>query len=175
MSLQQLNGSYIETEDRLLFRFTTSANEEYRLWLTRRITGTLLAFGERTSMALLEQKHAPPVAQAVDQFQQEKLAASLQSASAFAAQSKLPLGATPMLVHQVEFLELPESDAALTAIQFLLSNQQRLTLKLHRGEFDHFRSLLLQLWKRSPWGEVPRLGNAESEPAGGPFGPKSLH
>lgn len=158
MSLQQLNGSYVDTEDRLLFRFTTSTNEEYRLWLTQRITRALLAFGQRASIALLENKHAPSVAKVVDQFQQEKLGASVQTAAAFAGKPRLPLGATPMLVHYVEF---PVGDRNLFCVQLELSNQQRLTLRLRQGEFDHLRSLLIQLWKRTPWGELPELNPAE--------------
>lgn len=40
--LQQINARYINTEDRILLRTSTSNNEEYLLWLTRRYTGLLL-------------------------------------------------------------------------------------------------------------------------------------
>jgi len=35
MSIRQLNASYVPEEDRVLLRFTTDTQEEYRLWLTR--------------------------------------------------------------------------------------------------------------------------------------------
>ena len=39
MSLRQLNASDVPDEDRVLMRLTTTRGEEYRLWLTRAITG----------------------------------------------------------------------------------------------------------------------------------------
>jgi len=41
-SLRQLNVTYVEAQDRLLLKISTSDNKEYRLWLTRRFTRILL-------------------------------------------------------------------------------------------------------------------------------------
>jgi hypothetical protein len=40
--LRQLNVTYVKAEDRLLFKVSTSADEEYRIWCTRRFTRLLL-------------------------------------------------------------------------------------------------------------------------------------
>ena len=37
-----MNVSYAAREDRLLLRVSTSEDEEFRIWLTRRYTGLLL-------------------------------------------------------------------------------------------------------------------------------------
>lgn len=41
-SLQQLNMIYVPEQDRLLLRISTSADAEYRVWLTRRYCSLLL-------------------------------------------------------------------------------------------------------------------------------------
>ena len=40
--LRQLNVSYVETEDRLMLKVSTSDDKEYRAWCTRRFTRLLL-------------------------------------------------------------------------------------------------------------------------------------
>ena len=35
MSITQFNATYVQEEDRVMFRFNTSASQEYRLWFTR--------------------------------------------------------------------------------------------------------------------------------------------
>lgn len=40
--LRQLNVTYVEAEDRLLLKVSTSDDVEYRAWCTRRFTGLLL-------------------------------------------------------------------------------------------------------------------------------------
>lgn len=41
-TLQQINISYVPTEDRLLMKVSVSGDAEYRIWLTRRYTGLLV-------------------------------------------------------------------------------------------------------------------------------------
>ena len=42
MSIKQFNGTYDQKEDRLLFRFNTQDDQEFRFWLTRFITKGIL-------------------------------------------------------------------------------------------------------------------------------------
>jgi len=65
MSIKQLNGSYIPNEDRILFRFSTVDNCEYRFWFTRRITLFLLAATEHLVEKQLEQHHPPSTAREI--------------------------------------------------------------------------------------------------------------
>ena len=44
MSIKQFNGSYMPNEDRLMFRFNTVEDDEYRFWFTRRVTLFILAW-----------------------------------------------------------------------------------------------------------------------------------
>ena len=58
MSIKQFNGSYVLNEDRLLFRFNTSDDSEYRFWLTRRITLFFLAATDHLVEKQLEKSHS---------------------------------------------------------------------------------------------------------------------
>ena len=42
MNIHQMSVNYAERDDRLLLRVNTQDGQEFRLWLTRRMTGRLL-------------------------------------------------------------------------------------------------------------------------------------
>lgn len=155
MSVQQINGSYVDTEDRILFRLTTSGNEEIRLWLTRRVTATLLMIGETVAIAALEKKHPPMLAKAVDHFIQEEIQSSHNPETVFESKSKLPLGAVPVLVHDAVQAKNDPRQSNIIGIRLKLSNQQDLNLKLSQAEFEQMRSFLYLMWKKTEWGEIP--------------------
>jgi hypothetical protein len=68
MSIKQFNGSYVSNEDRLLFRFNTSDDSEYRFWLTRRITLFFLAATDHLVEKQLEKSHSKHTAKAITEF-----------------------------------------------------------------------------------------------------------
>ena len=43
MTIKQFNATYLANDDRLLFRFNTSEDTEFRFWFTRRVTLFILA------------------------------------------------------------------------------------------------------------------------------------
>ena len=57
MIFQQVNASYIDDEDRLLLRISTTDFDEFRLWMTRRLCLNLLIETESLSINNLSQKH----------------------------------------------------------------------------------------------------------------------
>ena len=54
------------SEDRILFRFNTQNQEEYRFWLTRRVTLFILAATSHLLSKKLEQTHSPDAAKALN-------------------------------------------------------------------------------------------------------------
>lgn len=175
MSVHQINGNYIETEDRLLFRLTTTDNEEIRLWLSRRVTAALMSIGETVSVSSLEAKHPPVIAKVLDDFQQEKIEASVNTEALFECKSKLPLGATPILVLNAMLAEHVQHKPNTVAIQLKLSNQQDLNLKLTQTEVNQLRTFLQLMWKKTGWGEGPE--KRPPQPLGALLTPKlsSVH
>jgi len=104
VSIKQFNGTYFPQEDRLVFRFNTADDAEYRLWFTRRITLFILTAANQLIQAQLEEQHTPDVAKAISEFERESLKKNIQEdtqtgqPSSYEPGSRYPLGADPLLV-----------------------------------------------------------------------------
>jgi hypothetical protein len=71
MTIKQFNATYLVPDDRLLFRFNTSDDSEYRFWLTRRITLFIQSTTQHLIVKGLKQKHSPDIAKAIADFDKE--------------------------------------------------------------------------------------------------------
>ena len=69
MTIKQFNGSYSANEDRILFRFNTQNQEEYRFWFTRRVTLFILAATSHLLSKKLEQTHSADAVKALNEFE----------------------------------------------------------------------------------------------------------
>lgn len=108
MNIHQLNVSHVDRHDRLLLRLNTQTAEEFRFWLTRRMTLRLLPALQQTVGRL---ESSQPGVMAPDPASQQILAdlkrddflqkADLKTPYADKAQL-LPLGNEPMLVTDVQ-------------------------------------------------------------------------
>ena len=108
MNIHQLNVSHVDRHDRLLLRLNTQTAEEFRFWLTRRLTLRLLPALQQ-AVGRLESNQ--PGVMAPDPTSQQILTdlkrdAFLQQAdfkTPYAEQAQqLPLGKEPMLVTDVQ-------------------------------------------------------------------------
>jgi hypothetical protein len=70
MSIKQFNGEWVCQQDRVLFRFNTSEDQEFSFWLTRYVLKGLLQGAQQLSVQALAQVHPPQVAQVMQSFQQ---------------------------------------------------------------------------------------------------------
>jgi len=70
MNIHQMSVSYVEGQDRLMLRVNTPEGQEFRLWLTRRLTGRLLP-PLKTCMVQLETRQ--PQVLAADSNAQQML------------------------------------------------------------------------------------------------------
>lgn len=174
MSLDQINATYVANEDRLLLRFTTTRNEEYRLWLTRRITMRLLSAGESVALDQLDRIHRPEIARTVDSFRQARLQADIAPGDAFRPAGQLPLGAEPVLVHKADTISPGVPAEPAVSLRLVLANQRRLTLGLDTATLDKIRSLLTRLWQQAEWDRIqPPATTPSTAPLPGP--PPSVH
>ena len=78
VSIKQFNCTYFPQEDRLVFRFNTADDSEYRLWFTRRITLFILTAANQLIQAQHEEQHTPDVAKAISEFERESLKKNIQ-------------------------------------------------------------------------------------------------
>ena len=171
MGIKQLNASYLVSEDRILLRFNTPEEAEYRFWITRRVGLFMLVATTHLLTKQLEQNHAPDTAKAIDAFEKDALveASKIANATPTEYQSGIhfPLGAEPILVMDVS-CSLNQNNAAevskstaktdsnqdIISIDFSLPGGANLNLKLASTMVRAITLLLDQLRQQAGWGEA---------------------
>lgn len=169
-SIHQINTNYIADQDRILLRIATLENEEFALWLTRRIAMQLVdALSTLTRQAQRAQTAAAPPTQRVagnvagatsrgtdrGASTSSPPSPSMQPSgdSRFARpyedrERVRPLGDEPLLIRGGE-LKI-ESDHI--QVRFMIVDQRMLTLNLASDEASATLNLLLQTAARADWG-----------------------
>ena len=146
MSIRQLNASYVAEEDRVMLRFTTLTNEEYRLWLTRAVVGGLLLQTEALAVKKLTHNHNVPQAQAVAQFKQQALRQEA-TYTQFEGAARLPLGAEPTLVKAVQ----AGMQEGVPMLVLQLARGQQLTLRLSEDLLGKLQLLMQKMNESARW------------------------
>lgn len=171
MGIKQLNASYLANEDRILLRFNTPEEAEYRFWITRRIGLFMLVAATHLLTKQLEQNHAPDTAKAIDAFEKDALveASKIANATSTEYQSGIhfPLGAEPILVMNVscsllqksatevsKSSAIADSNHEMISIDFVLPGGANLNLKLASTMVRSITLLLDQLRQQAGWGEA---------------------
>lgn len=171
MSIKQINAAYLVNEDRILLRFNTPEEAEYRLWITRRVGLFMLVATTHLLTKQLEQSHAPDTAKAIDAFEKEALVEASKIANTtpneYQSGIQFPLGAEPILVMDVSCSLLQNnasnnsnSDAItssnqdIISIDFALPGGANLNLKLASNMVRAITLLLDQLRQQAGWGEA---------------------
>jgi hypothetical protein len=190
MGIKQLNASYLVKEDRILLRFNTPDEAEYRLWITRRIGLFMLAAATHLLNKQLEQMHVPETAKAIDAFEKEALveASKIANGTPTEYQSGIhfPLGAEPVLVMDAS-CSLIESNAnahavpsgvskanlEIIAIDLMLPGGANLNLKLNSSVVRAITLLLDQLRHQAGWGELVLAPQPPNEEVDSPINSKT--
>jgi hypothetical protein len=148
MSIKQFNGNWVSHEDRLMFRFNTHDNSEFRFWITRLVAKTLIAGSQHLVKKALEQKHEPGTAQAIQDFQQQHVKQQADFKVPYQEAAALPLGDQPVLVTGLKMR--PEGE--LMSIDFELATQKNLNMKLTLPMLQTMIILLDRLQEMASWG-----------------------
>ena len=153
MSIAQINASYVPSEDRVLFRFNTTQDAEFRLWLTRRVVQLLLEHLQALAMAPVVQQHGPAAAPAVAAFRQAS-AQDKARYSDFQPARQLPLGAEPVLVNSFQWTPAMNAPRGAVAgeLRLLLAHQQTLKLPMNESLLRQIVMLLEQMQAKAGWG-----------------------
>lgn len=181
MSIRQFNASYLANEDRILFRFNTQNQEEYRFWFTRRVTLFILAATSHLLAKKLEQTHSPDAAKAMNEFEKVAILEVVKSedsqSQAYETGLNFPLGFDPILVldvtcaltkngekiAKIEDVNEGEIDDVLS-LDFMLPGGANLNLKLAVNLLQAMCVLLDQLRQQAGWGEaILRIKNTPDE------------
>ncbi|MBU3652078.1 MAG: hypothetical protein FGM44_03235 [Limnohabitans sp.] len=133
MNIHQLSLNHDVLQDRLLLRINTTAKEELRIWLTRRLALGLQPHLERLGLEAMTPKAAmeTPVQteqarQMMAEFKQQENLSKADFATPYAEADSLPLGAEPLLITDIQMS--PQTDGSI-----LLGFQEKLGPAPHRG------------------------------------------
>lgn len=171
MGIKQLNASYLVNEDRILLRFNTPEEAEYRFWITRRVGLFMLVATTHLLAKQLEQSHAPETAKAIDAFEKEALVEASKIANSapdeYQSGIHFPLGSEPILVMDVScsLLQNNVTDSSnsntitsskneIISIDFALPGGANLNLKLASNMVRAITLLLDQLRQQAGWGDA---------------------
>lgn len=168
MSINQFNGEWVCQQDRVLFRFNTSEDQEFSFWLTRYVLQGLLQGGQQLTVQALEQVHPTQVAQVMQSFQQESVTQQLNFQETFQAAKEKPMGEAPLLVTGL-MLNQTGDDVTL---KFDLESEKSVEVKMNSSVLNVMLALLDKLQGVANWG----VGLAEVEQSASiPVGSNLMH
>jgi hypothetical protein len=164
MSIKQFNATYLAADDRILFRFNTAEDTEFRFWLTRRATLFILAATQHLMMKGLEQTHSPQAAKAIAEFGKEAMqidpsAQGISQVDAYQSASNYPLGADPLLVMDVKCTLEKQGLEDGVSLDLVLPGGANINVKMAGSTLQTMSILLNQLREHAAWGEIPLVSD----------------
>ena len=167
MSIKQFNATYLAPDDRLLFRFNTTEDTEFRFWFTRRVTLFILAATQHLTVKNLEQTHAPEIAKAIAEFGKEVMQSNPESqgvskTEAYQPASNYPLGADPLLVMDAKCTPEKQGLEDGVSLDLVLPGGANLNVKMAGPTLQALCALLNQLREHAVWGPVPSVSKAST-------------
>jgi hypothetical protein len=162
MTIKQINATYLAQDDRLLFRFNTTEDTEFRFWLTRRVTLFILAATSHLLVKNLEKSHSPEAAKAIAEFskdvvQVENGIQGISQVDSYQSVNNYPLGADPILVLDVKCSLEKQGEEDLLSLDLVLPGGSNINLKMAGPLLQAMCLLLNQLREHAAWGEVPQV------------------
>lgn len=152
MKINQVNFSYSQLEDRLLFRFNTLDKAEFRMWLTRAMSVRLRdQLHQVVKVDLLREK---PGLVAVDmdamvKFRREVVLAKADYVQSFSAEAEVfPLGVQPILVTDIAM----DFSKPVSVVTFRLAAGQEASLSLNHDMGLAISKLLFDVMDGLDWG-----------------------
>ncbi len=164
MHIHQVNVSYDAEQDRLLLRINSLSREEFRAWLTRRMTLKLLPQLGQTAQeqldkqfpAPIQSRHPPTQQQLVAQFHKEAAVYDGDFQTPFIEKaSALPLGEAPLLVTELTITPLADAKLQLVLLERLPEQQRDLQLVMDPALTRGLLRLLNQSMRASAWLDSP--------------------
>ncbi|MBU3582010.1 hypothetical protein ICN19_08265 [Polynucleobacter sp. AP-Capit-er-40B-B4] len=165
MSIKQFNATYLAPDDRLLFRFNTTEDTEFRFWFTRRITLFILAATQHLTVKSLEQTHAPEIAKAIADFDKEVMQSNPESqgvskAEAYQPAANYPLGADPLLVMDAKCTPEKQGSEDGVSLDLVLPGGANINVKMAGPTLQALCALLNQLREHAKWGDIPLVAQS---------------
>jgi hypothetical protein len=164
MSIKQFNGEWVCQQDRVLFRFNTSEDQEFSFWLTRYVLKGLLQGAQQLTVQALAQVHPPQVMQT---FQQESVTQQLNFQETFQAAKEKPMGDAPLLVTGLMLNQTGE----VVTLKFDLESDKSVQVQMNPSVLHVMLALLDKLQGIAQWHvglETDVAADASSTPVNPP-------
>lgn len=171
MNIHQVSVTYHQEQDRLLVRISSHESEELRLWLTRRMTLSLMPILTKTAADQLTQEtHDGAIAtpqdrhrqRMVENFQKEALAHASDFKTPYQAENAaLPLGTEPLLVTEVKMSLLKSGKLELAFIEKLPEPGRNVRIAISNRLTQGLLQLLNKCLKKSQWLKSPPVADLE--------------
>jgi hypothetical protein len=153
LQLHQINIQYDPAQDRLLLRISTTGKQEYRLWLTRRLTAMWwpALFQVLGHSDTLRQQQDPGTKKALLEFQHQNALQGTDFGRRFDAEALEPAMA-PLLVHKVQ---MRRSDEQYYLLVFSPQEGQGLEIRLPEKTVHALAKLIEEGVKLADWALAP--------------------
>lgn len=185
MQIHQMSVTYLPEQDRILMRINTTAGEESRLWLTRRLmVGLWPLLSKLLTEHLLKLELAgaslaganPELRKMLADFRKEEFLQHADFETPYReGQARSSVDAEPLLVTDVDVTPLPDGPLRLAFNERTgqagsevqpRSFQMEMTPKLMQGLMHLLDQALLQSGWRDPFGGAREGATAAEEPEG---------
>jgi hypothetical protein len=161
VNIHQINVGYQVEHDRLLIRINSQSGEEFRVWLTRRLSLQLLPILERSGQDQLQAQIAEPNPAAPPHEQRQQLVRNFQKeAQAYQGDyqtpfrdqaTALPLGQEPLLVTELQMTSLAEGKLQVSLLEKLPQRQRDMQLVMDVTLTQGLTELLRRAIQASEW------------------------
>ena len=151
MQLHQINVGYDTLNDRLLLRFSTTEQVEYRLWITRRMLKGLWPglVQLMTNTPMARQQQGPEAKRAVVEFQREQALAQTKFGKDYEGEGMQPAApGDPLLVFGLRMRPNPDGSHD---IEFAPKHGQGVHIRLQEAMVHALAKLLQDAVKVTDW------------------------
>jgi hypothetical protein len=183
MNIHQLSVHHDERQDRLLLRLNTQDQQEFRFWLTRRMTLRLMPAIEQSAVRLEAAKPGvaatdAPAQQMLTELKRDDFLKKADFATPFESRAgHWPLGAEPLLITDAHLSIQPGGALEIAFEDKSAPDQARSCRLLLQVSLVHgMLHLIQQASEKAAWGAVESPAKTtETAPAPAPSPPRYAH
>lgn len=157
MNIKQFSGTYFLNDDRIIFRFNTMDNNEYKFWLTRRVTHFILMITNQFQTKQYEESQivVPAVAKAIAEYEQQAIKDTTNLATPYVPGNQYPMGADAILVIDARCEINKVDNEQIFSLDFILPGGGSINFKFPLNIMQRLALLLDQLNTQAQWGTPP--------------------
>jgi hypothetical protein len=179
MAIEQIRAEHSLAEDRILLLLRTSEQEEYKLWLTRRVTLFLLAATEHLIGVTLSKKFEHDTAKAISSFQKDSTKQETDFNASYTGGTQFPIGDSPKLVKDMRCSVIEIEGQMLIKLDIEFEAEKNITITLLDKSMRQMCMLVENISKNAHWlaqeqSPTPNLGD-QANPEVASQAAKKLH